>query len=549
MLPPSLAFAWLNWRRVRSGLPVFLSILLVEAVLSAVLPPYCSHEIAIGAVGLVLAVTLPTVALCLLLAFCHGAENADVLGRESCFPTHLLRLPVGTCSLVIWPVIYGAVVAAIFWLATAWFILRPWLALSNDTVPLWWPALIATAALAWIQAVLWSSFGLRRVRVIVLLALLPSLSTMVGVSIHSGMSEGLLTSLYAGLTLIGWLAAYVGVKHARRGDVPDWSAFLWPLCHFVRTWPKRRLAFGTATQALTSFEWRSTGLSLPTMTALVLPVTLWPLMFGKNDVLPVAQTLLSALALPVLLAGFAGAWPGIGRNRWVKDRAGMTPFVATLPMSTVEMIGAMLKVAVWSTLMTWAFVVMAVTLAVVLTGTLDEVAEQWRQVLKNRSSFQVAAGTLAILAWLLIATWKRKVDSLYLSLTGRTWVSVSVALMCMPGAPGLCVVVVWIYKTPEMHQTALAVLPWLLGVIVLCRLLLAGWALVQVLRKGLMEVHTAIHWLVAWLLVASVLFGLLAFAMPSNLVPVYYVAFAILFAMPMARLAASPLALAWNRHR
>jgi len=37
--------------------------------------------------------------------------------------------------------------------------------------------------------------------------------------------------------------------------------------------------------------------------------------------------------------------------------------------------------------------------------------------------------------------------------------------------------------------------------------------------------------------------------MPPELVPRYYLAYGVLFALPMARLAAAPLTLAWNRHR
>ena len=90
---------------------------------------------------------------------------------------------------------------------------------------------------------------------------------------------------------------------------------------------------------------------------------------------------------------------------------------------------------------------------------------------------------------------------------------------------------------------------WLLGLLVACRMLMAAWLLRQMLRRGLSNAATLWRWLASWLLIAAVLFGLLAFAVPADLVPVHYLLLGVLIALPMVRLAATPLALAWNRHR
>jgi hypothetical protein len=559
MLPASLAFAWLMWRRFRPGLLIVLGLLLGEAILSAVLPPYCSIDVVQGVVGLVLTLTLPPLAMYLLVVFCHGAEGTDVLARESCFPAGFFRLPVRTGSLVVWPMVYGAAVAVLLWLFTAWFILRPWLALLDDSVPMLWPAMVATASLAWVQALLWTPFGLRGFRLAMLSALPLGLIAAPGISVYinrhwqgdrtTGISEEYVAAMYAGLTLVAWAASYLGVKHARRGDVPDWGAFLKPLRQLARWLPPRRTPFVFAARAQAWFEWRLTGHTLATMTGLVLPFSLIPLLFARNDVIPTEQTLLSALTIPVYLAGLAGGWPGTGRNRWVKDRSGIMPFIATLPMSTADLIGAMLRAAAWSTLAAWMVVVLIVPSAVMLTGHFDEV-EEWRQQLRRvHSAAEIAAGIVAITAWLLVWTWKRKVDSLYLGLPGRGWVTGSIALVCLPGSFALWFVALWIYRHPEIHDIVLRVLPTLLGVVVFCRLLLAAWALQQALRQGLLQPQTVARWAAGWVLLASVLFGLFAWAVPPELVPRYYLAYGVLFALPMARLAAAPLTLAWNRHR
>lgn len=64
-----------------------------------------------------------------------------------------------------------------------------------------------------------------------------------------------------------------------------------------------------------------------------------------------------------------------------------------------------------------------------------------------------------------------------------------------------------------------------------------------------MEGRTLLLWLFTWIMVGSTLFGTFAWIVPRELLPLHYLAFAVLLVMPMASLAATPLALAWNRHR
>jgi hypothetical protein len=159
------------------------------------------------------------------------------------------------------------------------------------------------------------------------------------------------------------------------------------------------------------------------------------------------------------------------------------------------------------------------------------------------------AGLLAATLLLVGCTWKRLVDGLFLSLTGREWVTGCVLSLGMVALVGLVLAATWITKHPEIHGPLMALAPWLLGLLLACRLSVAGLALRAGLRRRVLERRTAVRWATAWVCVASALFGLLAYAVPAERVPVYNLAFAVLFAMPMARLTAAPLALAWNRHR
>ena len=52
-----------------------------------------------------------------------------------------------------------------------------------------------------------------------------------------------------------------------------------------------------------------------------------------------------------------------------------------------------------------------------------------------------------------------------------------------------------------------------------------------------------------WDVAVFALYGLLVWLLPTLLFPSYFLALVAILAIPLARLSAAPLALAWNRHR
>src|SRR5262245_43016125 len=111
MLPTSLAFAWMFWRRHRWVHLAVLGYLLVAVALSAVLPAYLSPEVA-PAVFAVLTFPSMYFAAFLLGMFCLVEANMPIDGRQSCFPADLFLLPVRTGALAGWPMAYGAAAAS-----------------------------------------------------------------------------------------------------------------------------------------------------------------------------------------------------------------------------------------------------------------------------------------------------------------------------------------------------------------------------------------------------------------------------------------------------
>src|SRR5260370_26900132 len=129
-------------------------------------------------------------------------------------------------------------------------------------------------------------------------------------------------------------------------------------------------------------------------------------------------------------------------------------------MTTAALGGATLKAAALSTVAAWAVVAVAVPMAVVLTGNLNEVTGWWRQALDEHHPVKVVAVILAAVILLGVGTWKHHVDSLFLGLTGRKWVITATIIAGSAGFFVLWFLARWIYTHPETHETFLALLPW-----------------------------------------------------------------------------------------
>src|SRR5207253_2850346 len=127
----------------------------------------------------------------------------------------------------------------------------------------------------------------------------------------------------------GWTTSYVGVRHARRGDIPNWEFLFRPVRHLIQSMARQHRPFADPARAQVWFEWRRTGLGLPISTGVVLPFLLLFLGIGKDGGFPPTQTLLGALLVPVFLAGLAGTAVS-GKHPWVKDYYGVAPSTATL---------------------------------------------------------------------------------------------------------------------------------------------------------------------------------------------------------------------------
>ena len=81
------------------------------------------------------------------------------------------------------------------------------------------------------------------------------------------------------------------------------------------------------------------------------------------------------------------------------------------------------------------------------------------------------------------------------------------------------------------------------------KLVLAAVVIRALRRKHLVSDRTLLVVGGVWLATFAVLFGALAWLVPSDVAPTYTLGPGVLLLLPLARLSAMPLALDWNRHR
>src|SRR5262249_43939026 len=107
----------------------------------------------------------------------------------------------------------------------------------------------------------------------------------------------------------------------------------------------------------------------------------------------------------------------------------------------------------------------------------------------------------------------------------------------------------WLAFHPEWHAAALAAVPWLIGGLLAMKLTAAALVVHGLLRFGLTGPGGAFTVVAAWLAIVVTLCALAYGMLPPELATVKNVVPSIAFIVPFARVAGTPLALEWNRHR
>jgi hypothetical protein len=539
------AIAWEFRRKHRWGLIALTGYLLVIAAIR-LLVPASGQQIDFDdaqSFALVVVVPITSTFMYFLAVFSFGLSG-DLAARQSMYPARMFSLPVSTAALAGWPMLYGTAAMAALWLATRLFALWP----SGVEVPVIWPALLAASLLAWTQALVWMPYALPGLRVIATVLWLATIDAVVMLALHYKAPEPVMLVLLAPHVPLAYLTARFAIGRARRGDVPDWRGVFARLGRIVDFLPRRRDRFPSPARAQEWFEWQRHGRSLPALVGILLPFELAFLFVFRETPALVLETLVLVLLTPPFMAAFAAATVRKS-NPEGSDSYGLTPFLATRPLTSSSLIAAKLKVTIWSTLVAWLLVLIAIPLTLRLSGTSPVVMERARRLIEVVGTPRAVTIAMLVLSGLVVSTWKQLVQSLCIGLSGREW-AVKLSVF---GTLSLLAVAVplaqWIVGSKYLMGVLWNALPWIAAVLVCFKVSAAAWVAIRLRDSRLLSDRALVLGAACWDASVFALYGLLVWLTPALLFRSYLLALVAILVVPLARLSAAPLALAWNRHR
>ncbi len=541
MRSAAAAIAWEFRRRHRWGLIILTGYLLVLAAIRLLhWQPLHFDDVQMA---LVVVVPLTATFMYFLAVFSFGLSG-DLAARQSMYPARMFTLPVTSAALAGWPMLYGATAMAILWLATRLLAVWP----SGQDIPMFWPALLAASLLAWTQALTWMPYPLPGLRVIVTVLWLAAIDSVVLLALRYQAPEPVMLAILAPHVPLAYLAARFAVARARRGDVPNWRELFARPGHAADALPRRRNPFHSAARAQMWLEWRRVGRSLPAMVAIVLPFELALLFIFRETPVIVFETLTGVLLTPPCMAAFAAAAVSKS-NPDRSDSYGLTPFIAARPLTSASLIAARLKATIGSTLAAWLLILAATPLALRLSHTLPLVIEWTRQLIDAVGAPRATAIVLLGFSALLASTWKQLVQSLYVGLSGREWVVKASVFLTLSLLAVIGPLALWITRNREVIAVLWNAFPAILAALVCIKLSAAAWIAIRLRDRRLLSDRTLVIGAACWDVIVFALFGLLAWILPALLIRRSLLALVAILAIPLVRISAAPLALAWNRHR
>jgi hypothetical protein len=539
------AILWEFHHRHRWGLLAVVVYLVALAVYRLVLfePDHAVDLDDAERMAIVIIVPLGLAVAYLLAVFSFGFSG-DLAARPSIYPTRWFTLPVTSNALAGWPMLFGAAAIGILWLATRALVVWP----PHIVVPWVWPVLLGVVLLGWTQALMWMPYGLPGVRVVAGLLCLVAFDTAMLVALELDVSEGAMLALLAPFVPLAYVTARVAVRRARQGEVPDWRGALARAGAIMNARPRRHSPFPSAARAQAWFEWRLHGRALPASVAMVLPFELALLWFGDSATPAfVIYTLFGVLLTPPLLAAFAA--PRMRSAASSVGSYGLSSFTATRPVTGAALIAAKLKMTLWSTGAAWLLVLVAIPLGLLLSDTWSVVFARVRRLSDVVGSDRAVVLGLLVLGALVTTTWKQLVQSLYIGLSGRAWLVKASVFLGVAVLAFIEPIALWIHDNGALQVALWNALPWMCAGLVAVKLAAAAWVITRLHGRQVLTDRPLVVGAASWLGAVLALYGVLVWWISSPLVPRYLLLLMAILFVPLARLSAAPLALAWNRHR
>ena len=204
---------------------------------------------------------------------------------------------------------------------------------------------------------------------------------------------------------------------------------------------------------------------------------------------------------------------------------------------------------IWSTLAAWSLVLILIPAALELSGTMAVLVERARAGIEVTGTLRGTAVVLLVLAALFASTWKHLMQSLCIGLTGREWLIKGSVLFALAALVALGPLADGIIRNANVQSVIWNGLPWILVVLVCLKMTAGSWVAVRLYDGGLLSDHALVAGAACWLFTVLALYGMLEWFAASPLVPRYFLGAIAILQVPLARVSAAPLALAWSRHR
>ena len=482
-----------------------------------------------------------TAAFTYLQAVFSFGLDGDLAARHSMYPARMFTKPLTASELAGLPMMYGTMTMLVLWLVTRVCALWP----TEFTVPSIWPGFLLAALLAWTQALTWTAYPLAGLRIILAVLWLGTIDVIALLALHFHARESVMLAILVPQIPLAFLAARAAVARARRGDVPDWSGAFVRLATLPDALWQRRANFANAARAQAWFEWRRHGRSLPMWVLILLPFELVLLWAAGGSKPLVFEILLFVLLTPAFVATFAAA--AVSKSGG-GDGYGLAPFTATRPLTNAELVAAKLKMAVASCALTWLFVLVAIPLAMHWSGTDAGILDDWQHFASTVGALRAWVFLLLILWGFIALTWTQLVQSLYIGLTGRGALIKGSVVLVLAFLFLFGPLTEWIVETQRLGRIWSS-LPLIFAILVTLKMIAVVLVAVRLFERRLLSDRMLVIWAASWSVAVFALYAVLAWLLDAPHIPHYVLMLVAILGIPLARLSAAPLALAWNRHR
>jgi hypothetical protein len=155
---------------------------------------------------------------------------------------------------------------------------------------------------------------------------------------------------------------------------------------------------------------------------------------------------------------------------------------------------------------------------------------------------------LLILSGCIASTWKQLVQSLYIGLTGRESLIKGIVFLALVLLFLVGPLAEWVVESGHLGELWSA-LPIIFAVLVGFKIIAATWIAFRLYHGRLLSDRAFVAGAASWSIAVFALYGVLVWLLDTPHFPHYLLMLVAILAIPLARLSAAPLALAWNRHR